>query len=119
METWQGPWRGYQELVGPWAFLTAVGVLLLAAVTANAMADTHPTLGRWREAAARAVDRAARRLWAHAAPAAVAALRTIAEATDRSLRAVRTVIDEQWSARRRPTATDAPADVAGPAPATS
>ena len=119
METWQGPLRDWQELVGPWVFLTAFGVLLLAAVTVNAMADTHPALGRRRDAAARAVDREARRLWARAAPAVDAANRRIAEATDRSLRTVRTLIDEQWSARRRPTAADAPVDVAGPTPATS
>jgi acyl transferase domain-containing protein len=119
MDTWQGPMSGWQELVGSWVSLAAFALLVLAAVTANALADTHPALGRWRDAAARTVDRAADRAWAVAAPRAEAALRWTAEVTDSSLVAVRRVVDEQWSARRRPTAPEATADRTSPAPATS
>ena len=115
MDTWQGPMSGWQELVGPWVFLVAFALLLLAAVTANALADTHPALGRARDAVVRAADRGARLV----APVVDAVYLRTAEVADRSLRAVRRVIDEQRSARRGPAATDAPADLPGPTPATS
>jgi hypothetical protein len=118
MDTWQGPMSGWQELAGSWALLAAVALLLLAAVTANALADTHPVLGRRRDAAARAAGRAAARLWAFAAPRAEAALRWVAEVTDRSLVAVRRVIDERRSAGGSPGAPEAAAHRAGPTTAT-
>jgi hypothetical protein len=126
MDAWQGPVTGWQALMGAWVSLAAFALLLLAAVTLNVLADTHPTLGRWRDAAARTVDRAAVRLWAAAArlwafsaPRAEALLRRTVEVTDRSLVAVRRVIDEQRSARQRPAAPEATADRTNPAPATS
>jgi len=119
MDTWQGPMSGWQELVGSWVFLAAFALLVLAVVTANAMADTHPALGRWRDAAARAGDRVAARLWAFAEPRAVAAMRATAEVTDRSLVAVRKIIDERRTAGTRPVAPDATAHRAGPTTATS
>lgn len=119
MDAWQGPVTGWQALVGPWVSLMAFAVLLLAVVTMNALADMHPTLGRWRDAAARTVDRVAGRMWAFALPRAEAALRWSAETTDRSLVAIRRVIDEQRSARRHSAGADAPADLTAPTAAAS
>jgi hypothetical protein len=118
MDTWQGPVRGWQELVGSWVFLAAFALLFLAAVTVNAMAHTHPAVSRGRAAAARAADRGVRRLWALTAPRAAAVLLAVTEVTARRLRSVRRTIGEQWSAGRRTTAPDATADPR-PAPATS
>ena len=119
MDAWQGPVTGWQQLVAAWVSLAAFALLLLAAVTLYVLADRHPTLGRWRDAAAGTVDRAAGRLWAFVAPRAEALLVRTTEVTGRWLVAVRRVIDEQWSTRRRPAASEATADRTNPAPATS